>query len=214
MTTGIKLQHSYFGNGVIDTLMHKFTAHPYPGENHAYSLDPRCFGKSYRYVGPGTRLDIRLDEHMHSKAGQEPLNALYETAYNHDVAYLKAGNAYRANPTPENKKIQMHKVWKADDAFVHDAKAQTDDKVMGKIAAGLIRAKELGEKTHLLDTKKFSGFGKRIQKKKKRDPTANLKRQVMKSVKTTHKKIEQLKSVVDFYYHYSPPFLEQLLVAL
>jgi hypothetical protein len=141
---------------------------------------------------------------MHSKAGQEPLNALDETAYNHDVAYLKAGNAYRANPTPENKKIQMHKVWKAYDAFVHDAKAQTDDKVMGKIAAGLI----------LLDTKKFSGFGEGIQKKKKRDPTTNLKRQVLKSVKTTHKKKRTNKMVVVLHSSLSlPQYLVQQQVS-
>ena len=33
------------GSGIMDSLMKKFTAHKYPGENHAYSLDPKHIGQ-------------------------------------------------------------------------------------------------------------------------------------------------------------------------
>ena len=38
------------GNGVMDSLMKNFTAHKYPGENHAYSMDPKHIGQNYNWV--------------------------------------------------------------------------------------------------------------------------------------------------------------------
>ncbi len=50
----------------------------YPGEKHA---------KGYNYLGPGTRLDIRLDENDMPKEGEEPINGIDKIAYYHDLAY-------------------------------------------------------------------------------------------------------------------------------
>ena len=53
----------------------------YKGEKH---LPP------YNYLGPGTRLDIRLDENNNPKPGEEPINAIDQLAYIHDLAYQKS----------------------------------------------------------------------------------------------------------------------------
>ena len=48
------------GKGLIDTLLSPFTVEKYQGEKHARSLDPEHFLQGYNFVGPSTRLDIRL----------------------------------------------------------------------------------------------------------------------------------------------------------
>ena len=55
----------------------------YPGEKHL---------PSYNYLGPGTRLDIRLNENNIPKSGEEPINAIDHLAYIHDLAYQKSNN--------------------------------------------------------------------------------------------------------------------------
>ena len=42
---------------------------------------------SYNYLGPGTRLDIRLNENNIPKPGEEPINEIDRLAYIHDLAY-------------------------------------------------------------------------------------------------------------------------------
>ena len=44
------------------------------------------------YLGPGTRLDIRLNENNNPKVGEEPINAIDHLAYIHDLAYQKSDN--------------------------------------------------------------------------------------------------------------------------
>jgi transposase InsO family protein len=51
----------------------------YSGEKH---IPP-----DYNYCGPGTRLDIRLDSNNNPKPGEEPINRVDETCYQHDLAY-------------------------------------------------------------------------------------------------------------------------------
>ena len=41
---------------------------------------------------PGTRLDIRLDENNIPKSGEEPINAIDQLAYIHDLAYQNSNN--------------------------------------------------------------------------------------------------------------------------
>ena len=55
----------------------------YPKEKHL---------PSYNYLGPGTRLDIRLDENNLPKPGEEPINEIDRLAYIHDLAYQKFSN--------------------------------------------------------------------------------------------------------------------------
>ena len=52
----------------------------YPGEKHL---------PGYSYCGPGTRLDIRLDEHDQARAGEEPINAIDEACRLHDIVNRK-----------------------------------------------------------------------------------------------------------------------------
>ena len=42
---------------------------------------------SYNYLGPGTRLDIRLNDSLKPKKGEERINNLDTTALKHDIAY-------------------------------------------------------------------------------------------------------------------------------
>ena len=50
----------------------------YQGEKHL---------KNYNYAGPGTRLDLRLDENNDPKPGEEPINKIDEACLKHDIAY-------------------------------------------------------------------------------------------------------------------------------
>ena len=53
----------------------------YPGEKHL---------PGYQYCGPGTRLDIRLDENDRPLSGEEPINRVDQTCYRHDLDYRNA----------------------------------------------------------------------------------------------------------------------------
>ena len=75
----------YFG-GDIQKFSEKlpgFIWSKYPKEKHL---------PSYNYLGPGTRLDIRLDENNLPKPGEEPINEIDRIAYIHDLAYQKSSN--------------------------------------------------------------------------------------------------------------------------
>jgi hypothetical protein len=71
-------------------LKNGFTGHQIKGEHHAKSLSPETYGQTMRYMGPQTRLDIKLDENMKPKKEYEPLNIADFHSYEHDVAYQKA----------------------------------------------------------------------------------------------------------------------------
>ena len=47
---------------------------------------------SYNYLGPNTCLDIQLDENNQPKPGEEPINAIDQLAYIHDLAYQISDN--------------------------------------------------------------------------------------------------------------------------
>ena len=75
----------YFG-GDIQKFSEKlpgFVWAKYPKEKHL---------PSYNYLGPGTRLDIRLDESNIPKPGEEPINEIDRLAYIHDLAYQNSSN--------------------------------------------------------------------------------------------------------------------------
>jgi hypothetical protein len=50
----------------------------YPGEKHL---------PGYNYCGPGTRLDIRLDNQDRPKPGEYPVNKIDQACHTHDVSY-------------------------------------------------------------------------------------------------------------------------------
>lgn len=108
----LKKQH---GNGIIDTLLRPFTAEKYPGERHAYSLSPKTFGHAMNFMGPHTSLfPNRLNSDFTPKHESLPINISDLASMHHDISYFKAKKAYEANPTPQNRKNQLEKVWKAE----------------------------------------------------------------------------------------------------
>ena len=124
--------------------MKNFTAYKYPGENHAYSMDPKHIGQNYKQVSAGT--DISTCEKLHDGI---PLHKLDAPAKQHDYAYLHEKEEYLKD---HDKKKRMNKVWKADQEFINESNNQNDDPVMDKMSANLIRAKRLGEQTGILSS--------------------------------------------------------------
>ena len=168
------------GCGVIDTVMKTFTAERYPGERHAYSLASATFGKSMSFMGPGTRLDLRLNQNETPKANSQPLNSADFHSFQHDLAYKHAKDDYMRNPTPENKRKQINKVWRADDKFINDMNHDYEEP-MAPIAGKLIKAKRLGEQVGILPTTTFSGFG--TSEEEIIDPVAKLRELAKKEYK-------------------------------
>ena len=117
-----------YGGGVMDTLMNAFTYSKYPGEHH-YPY--------YAYLGPGSRLDIRLDENMKPRPREEPKDDLdAKAALPHDIAYQKIQEQYRRDG---DKQKALTAVKKADDEFIKEA-SKSSVQPLGKISAGLIKA--------------------------------------------------------------------------
>ena len=171
------------GGGVIDSIMNKFTSQRYPGEHHAYSLAPATFGTPMNFMGPGTDLSRRLNPDETPKADSQFVNSSDFQSYKHDLAYKHAKDDYLKNPTPENKKKQMKRVWEADDKFI-GAMNRDHEEPMAPIAGKLIRLKETAEKLGAPTT--FSGFGV-AEEEEIIDPCQKL-RDLVKSEYKTEKK--------------------------
>ena len=118
----------------------------YPGEHHF---------PGYSYLGPHSRTDIRLDENLNPKKGEEPINSLDEVALKHDVNYIKIKNKYDKDHDKEKALREIHKV---DADFIRDSK-NSSVQPLGNIASKIIQAKVLGEKTGILNSKTFSDLG-------------------------------------------------------
>ena len=63
----------------------------YPKEKHMIYKFP---SKSYSYLGPGSRVDIRLDENDKPKVGEEPVSPTDQLALHLDIAYRDAEKQY------------------------------------------------------------------------------------------------------------------------
>ena len=57
-----------------------------PGEKHL---------PGYSYCGPGTRLDIRLDDQNQPRRGEYPINAIDEACRIYDIAYRSGDLQHR-----------------------------------------------------------------------------------------------------------------------
>ena len=84
---------AYFGGDIqkFSSRLPGFIWSKYSGEKHL---------PSYNYLGPGTRLDIRLNENNIPKSGEEPINEIDRLAYIHDLAYQNSddmGERHRAD---------------------------------------------------------------------------------------------------------------------
>ncbi|ESO94421.1 hypothetical protein LOTGIDRAFT_175419 [Lottia gigantea] len=58
----------------------------YPAEKHL---------PGHNYTGPGTRLDLRLDENDNPKPGEEPVNKVDAAALKHDILYRNKDITFR-----------------------------------------------------------------------------------------------------------------------
>ena len=132
------------GGGMMDNIMKVFTAEKYPGERHAYSLAPATFGTAMSFMGPNTALSRRLNPDETPKESSQCVNSADYNSYLHDLNYKHIKDDYLKNPTPENKKQQMKRIWKADDQFINAMNADTQEP-MAPIAGKLIQLKETGE---------------------------------------------------------------------
>src|SRR5438093_98186 len=56
----------------------------FPGEYHL---------PGHNYVGPGTRLDMRLDQNNIPRPGDEPIDRDDQAAYIHDLKYRECGDS-------------------------------------------------------------------------------------------------------------------------
>ena len=147
-------------NKIGNIIKDKFTAEQYEGERHARE---GLTGRPYNFAGPFTNLSKRIDRISHlPKEHSQPINSIDAAALRHDLQYENIGNDYFKNPTPENKKRQLKRIHDEDDIFINDVKRnRAEDPKVADIASNLIRLKKLGEQTGLLDSRKFSGFGKK-----------------------------------------------------
>ncbi|ESO97225.1 hypothetical protein LOTGIDRAFT_174508 [Lottia gigantea] len=80
---------TYFGAGDIQKSLGSLPGFPwakYPGEKHL---------PGHNYTGPGTRLDLRLDENDNPKPGEEPVNRVDAAALKHDILYRNKDVTFR-----------------------------------------------------------------------------------------------------------------------
>lgn len=159
--------HEIQGEGILDWIKHPieqskqtFVVERYPGEQHARE---NLIGRPYNFLGPHTNLSRRISRHTGlPKESSLPINSIDNDARIHDQIYDQLASEYYKNPTPENRRRKLDEIHHADDVFIENVKRhRADDPVVANIAANLIRAKKLGERMGVLDTKKFSGFGEK-----------------------------------------------------
>ena len=81
----------------------------------------------------------------------------------------------------------MRNIHRADDVFVQKAKNSRDDPIMGNISSKLIATKEVLEKSGLMDSKQFSGFGAESESENS-DPCSRLRSIVQQQYKSETKK--------------------------
>ncbi|ESO99511.1 hypothetical protein LOTGIDRAFT_158602 [Lottia gigantea] len=80
---------TYFGAGDIQKSLGSLPGFPwakYLGEKHL---------PGHNYTGPGTRLDLRLDENDNPKPGEEPVNRVDAAALKHDILYRNKDITFR-----------------------------------------------------------------------------------------------------------------------
>ena len=195
------------GKGIVDTLLSPFTVEKYQGEKHARSLDPEHFLQGYNFVGPSSRLDIRLNPDETPKTDSMPLNALDRSAYKHDLAYKHELEGFKKD---HNKAKHIKNVWNADREFINEAENQTDDTIMGNLSSKLIETKMNLEENGLLPTETFEGFGLNS------DPTFRLKQLVQKELKHEKKKVNHARNQKEGGFAIAPliPILVPLLAPL
>ena len=81
----------------------------YQGEYHVHG---------FNFLGPGSRLDIRLDDNYKPRVNEQPINQLDSVALSHDIAYDKIKKEYLKDG---NKQKAIKAVHNADEVFINNA---------------------------------------------------------------------------------------------
>lgn len=81
------------GKGVVNNMINKL-----PFEMHMPG--------GYNFLGPGTRLDLRLDENNNPLPNSLPINKIDEAAMNHDICYSKHEDTKTRNKLCDRKMLQ------------------------------------------------------------------------------------------------------------
>jgi len=81
------------GSGIFDSIMNQFTYQKYSPERHAISQAPLTKGVPMNFMGPYTRLDLRLNPDGTPKPDSMPINHADYASYKHDLAYDKANKS-------------------------------------------------------------------------------------------------------------------------
>ena len=176
------------GSGsIIDSLTKPFTYEKNPGERHGYSLNPKTFLQPFAYCGPGTAILTR------ERLGDtNVVDDLDQCAKDHDYTYFREKSEYEKD---HDKQKHMKNIWKADDKFIEKAKNSKDEPIMGPLASKLIATKEVAEKSGLMESRTFTGFGSE-QEPENSDPVARLRQIVSAEYKTQAKKTRKISNVV------------------
>ena len=127
------------------------------------------------WMGPGTSTKDRTNTDLTPKQNSLPIRNSDLASYEHDISYYKAKQDCVANPISENRNVQLNRVWRADEKFINDMK-QDPDEPMAKIASKLISTKRTLERSHILPTTVFEGFGaNQDDDEEPSDPAARLR---------------------------------------
>ena len=135
------------------------TQEQFPEERHI---------RGYNWCGAKTSFKDRFNYETETpKAESEPVNAIDEACFLHDLAYYKNKKSYdKLCPVQKRQARKMFQEanWKADDELVKRASSLynviSDPLTILAITAG-IKTKEKAEKLGYLDTKTFTGIGLR-----------------------------------------------------
>ena len=105
----------------------------FQGEHHVHG---------FIFLGPGSRLDIRLDDNYKPRVNEQPINQLDSVALSHDISYDKIKKEYLKDG---NKQKAIKAIHNADEVLIDNA-SNSNIQTLRKISAGIIKAKELAKK--------------------------------------------------------------------
>ena len=96
---------------------------------------PVSLTKRYSFVGPGTKLNKRLDENKNPLPHSKPVNKLDEIAMNHDICYEKYPDTKERNKICDKKML--------DDIKSNKKTSSINEWIMRRGAKNLIGAKRV-----------------------------------------------------------------------
>ena len=120
----------------------------FPEESHMVMLDGKDAGYIARYLGPGTRIEERMNRK------DPPINDVDAVAKKHDIDYFNASQT-------TDKKQRQNAIVDADKLFIKTITKTKDAPITAALAKKAIELKKWGEASGILPTSVFSGGGKK-----------------------------------------------------